>query len=168
MRSRFACMAIAVGFLALLGAENALGQHIGYSDQQLSSRYMTNTTRRALHFYGVGNISALSQIPVRRVAIPRAKLPPRKPFSQGYAQPTLSPYLNMFREEETEGAPNYHALVRPQLQRQQIFRNQNARLNSLNRQVQATEVRTTNALGGSRVGDYRTRYNNLGSYYGRR
>lgn len=168
MRSRFAFMVIAAGSLALLGTEKASGQHIGFSNQQASTQYMTNTTRRALKFYGVGDISSLSQIPVRRVAAPQAKLPPLKPFSQEYSQPTLSPYLNMFREEQTEGLPNYHAMVRPQLQRRQIFQNQNMKLNDLNRQIQATEVRTTNALGGSRVSGYKTRYNNLGSYYGRR
>jgi len=40
------------------------------------------------------------------------------------ARPTVSPYLNLLRNDNASGVPNYYGLVRPQLQQQAINRQQ--------------------------------------------
>jgi hypothetical protein len=60
------------------------------------------------------------------------------------SRPTVSPYLNLFRQNEGP-LPNYHSLVRPQLQNIENERRQQA----INIQQQ-TEIRTLNR-GLSRI-----------------
>ncbi len=84
-----------------------------------------------------------------------------KPFS-GVAQgPTISPYLNLFRDESQNAAPNYYAFVRPQQEQYEAARAQQAQLQQLQRQVQQTSYRTpaTNVAGGARFGDTGRFYN---------
>lgn len=56
-----------------------------------------------------------------------------KPFSSVSSSPTVSPYMNLFREDlEGFGDFNYQTLVRPQLNQLQLnqqFQNQNSELN---------------------------------------
>lgn len=74
------------------------------------------------------------------------------------ARPTLSPYLNLFREE-TGPIPNYHLYVRPQLQ-QQAFNNQfQSNLNQTQQQLQQVP-RTANRPTGVGSG-----YRNFLHYY---
>lgn len=73
-----------------------------------------------------------------------------KPFSSHRATPTVSPWLNMFRDDLTgEGDLNYQTLVRPQLQQQQ-FNNQLERQNlELGRRVQAVSAQSAYQPQGS-------------------
>lgn len=77
-----------------------------------------------------------------------------KPYSNLTTTPTVSPYLNLFRDE-TEGAlPNYHAFVQPQLQQQELVRQQRRELDRLERQVrQASYNAPAKVAGGARYGD---------------
>lgn len=84
-----------------------------------------------------------------------------KPFSGAGAGSPISPYLNLFRSEEQNAAPNYYAFVRPQLQQEEANRQQQAQLQQLQRQVQQATYTTPAAsvAGGARYGD-------TGRYYG--
>ena len=73
---------------------------------------------RSSHFYGGRSArTTLNQIPRSTVvSAPAASLPqstgrPAKPFQDQTERPTLSPYLNLFRDEKAaQGIPNYQAL----------------------------------------------------------
>lgn len=98
--------------------------------------------------------------------------PPRprqyhKPFQGASPTSTVSPYLNLFREESATELPNYHVFVRPQIEQERFNRAQQAELNRLRRQVQgmpygnqSTAMR--NALPGTGSG---ARYFNTSGYY---
>jgi hypothetical protein len=66
-------------------------------------------------------------------------MPPRpksKPFQTVYRDPTISPYLNLYREDETSGsAPNYFAFVRPQMDQNEANRTQQRELQQLRGQL---------------------------------
>ena len=62
-----------------------------------------------------------------------------------YNRPTLSPYLNLTRTDTGQIQPNYHALVRPELQRRQQQAAQTAQIRQLNRsaeQFQGSQMRS--------------------------
>lgn len=117
-------------------------------------------------------MSALGQVGVLgpngyRVAARNGAAPPSmpgakvKPFAGVGSTPTISPYLNLFREEPDNAAPNYYAFVRPQQEQFDANRQQQAQLQQLQRQVrQAThQTPATNIAGGARFGD-------TGRFYG--
>lgn len=79
-----------------------------------------------------------------------------KPFSNVGSTPTISPYLNLFRDEtDNNAAPNYYAFVRPQQDQFDANRQQQAQMQQLQRQVrQATYTSpSTGMSGGARYGD---------------
>jgi len=53
-----------------------------------------------------------------------------------YNRPTISPYLNLTRTDTGFLTTNYHAIVRPELERRQQQAFQTAHLQSLNRRVE--------------------------------
>jgi hypothetical protein len=68
-----------------------------------------------------------------------------KPFESAEHEPTLSPYLNLDRDEDdTQGVPNYLAFVRPQLEQIQTNRTQQREIQQLRGQLQNM---STNASG---------------------
>ena len=86
---------------------------------------LTTQTRQVLGFYGGRSArTTLNQIPRSTVmpSTPAASAPqsmgrPAKPFQDQTERPTLSPYLNLFRDEKAaQGIPNYQAFVQPQLE----------------------------------------------------
>ena len=103
---------------------------------------VTNQTRQALGFYG-GNPArqTLSQFPHRTPIQAGPPQPIRqqiKPFNAVYREPTISPYLNLYREEDdTQSAPNYYAFVRPQLEQNDANRLQQGEIQRLTRQLQS-------------------------------
>ena len=107
---------------------------------------ITNQTRRALAFYGGQSaLNTLSEMPRRSPILPNSNGPmPHngKPFQTASTGPTVSPYLNLFREEEatTEAAPSYYAFVRPQLEQQAANQQQQRDIQQLQRQLQATSA----------------------------
>lgn len=86
---------------------------------------------------------------------PSVGRPQAKPFAGMGAGPTVSPYLNLFREETENAVPNYYTFVRPQQDQFDANRQQQAQLQQLQRQVrQATyQSAPTNVAGGARYGD---------------
>lgn len=98
----------------------------------------------------------------------RQRGPSIKPFNTVVAEPTVSPYLNLYRQDGNEAAPNYYAFVRPQLQQAQQNRQQSAQLQMLERQFQqatytspAGAGRVNNAVGSTGA----ARYGDTGHYY---
>jgi hypothetical protein len=86
---------------------------------------LTAQTRQVLDFYGGRSArTALNQIPRSTVmpSTPVASLPqstrrPTKPFQDQTERPTLSPYLNLLRDDRaSQGIPNYQMFVQPQLE----------------------------------------------------
>lgn len=89
------------------------------------------------------------------IAQQRQGAPAGKPFTGVGSGPTISPYLNLFRDESQNAAPNYYAFVRPQQEQYEAARAQQAQLQQLQRQVQQTSYRApaTKVAGGARYGD---------------
>jgi hypothetical protein len=103
---------------------------------------ITNQTRQALNFYGGHSaINTLSEMPRRTPIQPAATGQLQhngKPFQATTAAPTVSPYLNLFRDERanTEVVPSYYTYIRPQLEQQAAFQQQQQEIQRLQRQVQ--------------------------------
>ncbi|QDT67244.1 hypothetical protein MalM25_01410 [Planctomycetes bacterium MalM25] len=79
-----------------------------------------------------------------------------KPFLGANSGPTISPYLNLFRDETSDSSlPNYYTFVRPQQQQYEANQQQRQQLQQLQRQVQQATYTTpaTNISGGARFGD---------------
>jgi hypothetical protein len=110
--------------------------------QPLIEPQVTNQTRQALGFYGGYSARAtLSQLP-RRAPIQSGPQQPirrqAKPFEGVHRDPTVTPYLNLYRDENNgESAPNYFAFVRPQFEQLDANRAQQRELQQLRGQVQS-------------------------------
>jgi hypothetical protein len=117
----------------------------GQSEPQVAN----NQIRQALNFYGGNPARAtLSQFPVRTPlqSAPQQPIARQiKPFNTIYREPTISPYMNLYREEkDSEAAPNYFAFVRPQLDQIEANRAQHGEIQKLERQLQGrSRVPTT-------------------------
>lgn len=96
---------------------------------------------------------------------------PSKPFTNLYRTPTISPYLNLTRDDNDPGGlPNYFALVRPQLQQQEVNMRQQHSLDRLNREVEAVEARVAVPPGGDpnlRATGHSVYFQNYSHYYRR-
>jgi hypothetical protein len=61
-----------------------------------------------------------------------------KPFQEVQAEPVVSPYMNLYRNDTSAPTlPNYLTMVRPQLEQQQSSRQQTAELQKLRAQLQS-------------------------------
>lgn len=110
----------------------------------------------------------------RQTSTSGAIAPPRprsagKPFQGVSASPTVSPYLNLFREEISTELPNYYTFVRPMQEQLQTNRSQQQELTRLQRQVQSmpygspsSGMRSTGRLPDTGHG---TRYFNTSGYF---
>lgn len=91
-----------------------------------------------------------------------------KPFSSVSSSPTVSPYMNLFREDfDGSGDFNYQTLVRPQLNQLQLnqqFQNQNT---ELNQRVQSISAQRdySNPAGSENL--YPTGHSTAFGYHGR-
>jgi hypothetical protein len=84
-----------------------------------------------------------------------------KPFNMAQGGPTISPYLNLFRDEDQRAAPNYYTFVRPMQDQADSVRMQQMQMQQLQRQVQQTSYAApTGATSGG------ARYGHTGHYYG--
>ncbi len=124
---------------------------------------LTSQTRRALGFYGGSAARAtLSQMPSRSSTAPRAQAQAApaigKPFNSAQTEPTLSPYLNLYRERESSvSVPSYYTWVQPQQERQDANRKLQRQMHRVRGQVNVA------AANGSPANAY---YMNTGQYYG--
>ena len=125
------------------------------------------------YFGGSGSRGSLSQLPRRRAiqsAPPQPMRGATKPFETIYREPTISPYLNLEREEDdAQGAPNYHTFVRPYQDQIETNRFQQRELQRLRGQVQglsttiATPQRGEASLPATGT---RSRYGDTAQFYG--
>jgi len=96
-------------------------------------------------------------------------MPVQKPFANATHRPTVSPYLNLLREDLTdEVVPNYHTLVRPQLQQIEFQQQQQQQNAMMYRQLQQLQARSAFTPQGSETmlpTGHMTTFLNLGGYY---
>jgi hypothetical protein len=102
---------------------------------------VTTQTRQALNFYGGYAARATLSRQPRRTPVQSSPPPPMyrqvKPFQTIYRDPTVSPYLNLHRDEASnEGAPNYFSFVRPQMEQIEANRRAQRDIQQLNGQLQ--------------------------------
>jgi hypothetical protein len=93
-----------------------------------------------------------------------------KPFANVQRQPTLSPYLNLLRNDGDDmgGLPNYHTFVRPMLDQQQTNRRTNKRIQGLGQEVQAVNRQLAQQPTGAselRPTGHQTVFMNHSHYY---
>lgn len=135
---------------------------------------VTTQTRQALSFYGGYSArQTLSQQPRRtpiRASAPRPLNRQLKPFQSIYATSTVSPYLNLHRDDaNSESAPNYFSLVRPQLEQIEAARSQQRELQQLRGQLQtisSTVVRPQGQGTGLPGTGTSARYMDTAQFYG--
>jgi hypothetical protein len=85
-----------------------------------------NQTRQALGFYGGQSaLATLNSLPRNTTYEPaqfgssQSSQNLSKPFQNAANRSTMSPYLNLFRDDKgSQGIPNYYAYVQPQLEQQ--------------------------------------------------
>jgi hypothetical protein len=136
---------------------------------------VTSQTRRALNFYGGYSARAtLSQLP-RPINLQQRSAPPPvrrtvKPFEVVHREPTVSPYLNLHRDEEDEeSSPNYFAFVRPQMEQLETNRMQQRELQQLRGQLQTmstTVVGPRYQAAGIPATGTAARYKDTAQFYG--
>lgn len=124
-----------------------------------------------LNYYGSRSaMQAQTQLPQRPRFVPQGGRPvgvgaAAKPHAAAAADPTISPYLNLFRTEQEDSLPNYYAFVRPHKQQIETNRTQQRQLQSLERQVQRTAYQQPTATGGLPPTGTRARFGDTGQYY---
>jgi hypothetical protein len=152
---------------------------IGASSRMLAQSYIepqvNSQTRRALNFYGGYSARAtLSQLP-RPISLQQRSAPPPvrrtvKPFEVVHREPTVSPYLNLHRDEEDEeSAPNYFTFVRPQMEQLETNRMQQRELQQLRGQLQSmstTVVGPRYQAAGVPATGTAARYMDTAQFYG--
>jgi hypothetical protein len=83
----------------------------------------------------------MNQFPRRAAIRTNAQQPHRrqpKPFETAEHEPTLSPYLNLDRDEnDTQDVPNYLTLVLPQFEQMRMNRAQQQEIQQLRGQLQS-------------------------------
>jgi hypothetical protein len=151
--------------LALVAAVLALGR----CEANAQGTPVTNQTRQALGFYGGQSaINTLSEMP-RRSAIQPASTGQLqhngKPFQATSNGPTISPYLNLFRDERgsAEAVPSYYTFVRPQLEQQAAFQQQQRGNQQVERQGQGGTHYRQAVMPGAGT---QARYMDTAQFYG--
>lgn len=136
------------------------GARPGYGVHQASA-----AEQSVMRYFGKPTAGAAPAAPRRFVSTAELNQPvaPR-PFEHTTTRPTVSAYMNLFREEFEEDSPNYHAFVRPRLEQQQALKRQQVQLDRLERQNRrpapsAPRVSSAAAAGGA------SRYGDTGQFY---
>ena len=130
---------------------------------------VSNQTRQVLEFYGGRSaVQTLSEMPRRSPIQPASAGQLQhngKPFQGASTGPTVSPYLNLFRDERgaTEAVPSYYTLVRPQLDQQATFQQQQREIQQLQRQLPGgSQIRSATVQGSG----LQARYMDTAQFYG--
>ena len=94
----------------------------------------------------------------------------RKPFSSYNSQPTVSPYLNLFRNDLGTGGTNlnYSTLVEPQLRQQQVNQQLQRQDVQANRRLQSIAAQSDYNPEGAKdqyPTGHQTAFNYMGHYY---
>ncbi|MCA9240705.1 MAG: hypothetical protein KDA37_10915 [Planctomycetales bacterium] len=134
---------------------------------------LTSGTNNTLEYFGGGAAArrTLAQLPQRPRFIPQGGTPVgaasyNKPFDGQQQDPTISPYLNLFREDLEESLPNYYTFVRPYQQQIETNRQQQQRLQGLQQKVQRASYQTPAGASGSLPPTgTRARFGDTGQFY---
>jgi hypothetical protein len=135
---------------------------------------LTSQARQTLDYFGGYSARAtLSQMPRRapiRPSTTQRTKPQSKPFNVISQDPTVSPYLNLHRnEEDNEAAPNYYSFVRPQIEQLESNRRQRLEVERLERQLQSrssSAVMPQSGDGGWPAANSAARYMDTAQFYG--
>jgi hypothetical protein len=115
-----------------------------FAPQPIIDAQLSNHARQVVGVYGGPSARAtLSRLPRRAPVQPGAApaLRPTKPFEIVHQEPTVSPYMNLYRDDETtDSAPNYYAFVRPQLEQLDANRVQQREIQMLRGQLQSVSA----------------------------
>jgi hypothetical protein len=134
----------------------------GYSSASLAARSMNSARANSpsVHRNTPASVGPRIGLGVGSSAAP-------KPFSSYSPTPTVSPYLNLFREDlEGGGDFNYNTLVRPQLQQQQFNQQVQRQGLAVERQLQAFAAQGDFNPQGS-TSQLPTGHQTVFRYYGR-
>jgi hypothetical protein len=139
------------------------GQDIGQGFSIASTNQQTlNNARIRTPYPGSGQISS----PRPRIGLGVGTTAPSKPFSGYTPEPTVSPYLNLFREDFDGNSDfNYQALVRPMLQQQQFNQQMQRQSMELARRMQSMAAQSDFTPQGS-TSQYPTGHQTVFGYYG--
>jgi hypothetical protein len=125
-----------------------------------------------LGFYNNPQAAAtLSQIPATPPVprpVTRLVYAPRKPYQGLTQESTLSPYLNLFRDDDAQALPSYHMFVRPRIEQRQINAQQQREVERINRTVRTLEYEQSvrpGPAGGIPATGHGTRFLNTAGYY---
>jgi len=132
----------------------------GYSVDTLNKQSLNRATAR------VPNVGQASAPGSRIDSGLGGGLAGSKPFSNYSAAPTVSPYLNLFREDlDGQSDLNYQTLVQPQLRQQAVNERQQREAFDLSRRLQAIAAQSDYNPAGS-TSQPPTGHNTVFMYYG--
>ena len=103
-------------------------------------------------------------------AAPMHAVPQTKPFQTIHQRPTISPYLQLHREELEDTLPNYFAFVRPQIQQQELIRQQQLELQNIHQRLQRTATQAPVSgpsadPSATQPQSFHARFLNTGNYF---
>jgi hypothetical protein len=136
----------------------------GYSGAAINRNYLRDSSVRAPYGPG-GSISTGPQRPRIGLGV-GSPSPAGKPFSGYTPPPTVSPYLNLFREDLDGSSDfNYQTLVRPLLQQQQINQQVDRQAMEMARRMQSLAAQSDFNPQGSTT-QFPTGHQSVFMYYG--
>lgn len=135
----------------------------GYSGQSLNFIALQNARARVPY---VGQLTTRTTGNAPRIRSNAGGSLSAKPFSSYSPSPTVSPYLNLFREDfEGNSDLNYNTLVQPMLQQQQVNQQVQRQAIELERQLQSVAAQSDfNPQGSKDI--YPTGHQTVFGYYG--
>ena len=134
----------------------------GFSSASLNSLALHNLRARAPSF-GTNPASGRS---AARIGLGVGASPAGKPFSSYSPSPTVSPYLNLFREDfQGNSDLNYNTLVQPMLQQQQFNQQVQRQSMEMARRLQSMAAQSDFNPQGSKQ-QYPTGHQTVFMYYG--
>ena len=107
------------------------------------------------------------RMPIQSSAEQRS-VPRSKPFESAESRPTITPYLNLYREEtDSQVLPSYYAFVRPQLEQQEAASRQQRELEQLKRHSGGRAAAAGSPPGGAGPGtrSLPSRFMNTAQFY---
>jgi len=174
-----------IGLSLVCGSQPALAQTstTSNSERELSRIRRQDTRADSAQNYSIDRTvrSVLNRAQVRGVeGTTQSSLPRRsysdlglsspsvgKPFSGVTPSPTVSPYLNLFREDLSgNGDLNYQTLVRPQLEQQRVNAQVQRQNLEMTRRVQSLSARSDYNPQGNQ-NQYPTGHPTVFNYHGR-
>jgi hypothetical protein len=136
----------------------------GYSVAAINRQTLTNLRVRA-PYAGSGQVSPGPR-PAARIGLGTGATAASKPFSAYTPEPTVSPYLNLFREDfDGTSDFNYQSLVRPMLQQQQFNQQVQRQTMEMARRLQSMAAQSDFNPEGSKS-QFPTGHQTVFMYYG--